>query len=456
MKDLPSVSTAGSLQRRLLLWILTAVLAVWSAVAVTSWLDARHELNELLDAHLAESAGLLVVREGAELDDQDFELAEILRRRHPEQRVAFQIWSGNRLLVKSSMAPRAPLSQRNSGFASVNVEGARWRVFAASTRNSKGRILIGERVDARDEVLWAMAHNLLWPLAVALPALGALIVLAVRSALRPLNELSRAVARRKAACLESLPVADVPREVQPLVAELNALFGRVNALFENERRFTADAAHEMRTPLAAIRAHAQAAAGAASDDERNMSLHALLVGCDRVKHLIEQLLTLARFESSAGVSSESIDLDNLARGVAAELAPQALAKNQRIEMNSPGPCSIQSQPALLGMLLRNLLDNAIRYSPEQACIRLTLAGNGAPSITLEDSGPGLSAEQQSRLGERFFRLLGSDESGCGLGWSIVRRIAQAQRLELITGRSQELGGFQVTVKWPKGQGADAR
>jgi two-component system sensor histidine kinase QseC len=294
-----------------------------------------------------------------------------------------------------------------------------------------------------------MTHNLLWPLAVALPALGVLIVLAVRSALRPLNELSRTVAGREATCLESLPVANVPSEVQPLVAELNALFARVNALFDNERRFTADAAHELRTPLAAIRAHAQAAMGAANDAERDMSLQALLTGCDRVTHLIEQLLTLARFESSAGVSSETIDLDDLARGVTAELAPQALAKMQRIEMSSAGRCLIQSQPALLGVLLRNLLDNAIRYSPQEARIRLTLAKNGAPSITLEDSGPGLSAEQQSRLGERFFRVLGSDESGCGLGWSIVRRIAQAKNLKLITGRSAELGGFQVTVNWPQ-------
>lgn len=165
--------------------------------------------------------------------------------------------------------------------------------------------------------------------------------------------------------------------------------------------------------------------------------------------MIEQLLTLARFESSASASSEPIDLDDLARGVTAELAPQALAKTQRIEMNSAGRCPIQSQSAMLGVLLRNLLDNAIRYSPSGAFIRLTLGKNGAPSLTLEDSGPGLSAEQQSRLGERFFRVLGSDESGCGLGWSIVRRIAQAHGLELITGRSKELGGFQVTVKWPQ-------
>jgi two-component system sensor histidine kinase QseC len=449
MKNFLTVFTAGSLQRRLLIWVLAAVLAVWSAVAVISWFDARQELNELLDAHLAQSAALLVVREGAEFDDDDFDLPKASRRHHPEQRVAFQIWSHNRLVAKSSMAPPSPMSNRSNGFSTVNVDGVRWRVFASSGTHSGNRILVGERVDARDEVLWAMTHNLLWPLAVALPALGALIILAVRTALRPLNDLSQTVARNEAASLESLPSANIPREVQPLVAELNALFARVQVVLDNERRFTADAAHELRTPLAAIRAHAQAAMGAASDTERQHSLQALLTGCDRVTHLIEQLLTLARFESSASAFSEPIDLDDLARGVMAELAPQALAKKQRIKMNSAGPCPIQSQPALLAVLLRNLLDNAIRYSPRGACIRLSLENNGAPTIILEDSGPGLLAEQQSRLGERFFRVLGFDEPGCGLGWSIVRRIAQAQSLEVVTGRSKDLSGFQVTVKWPQ-------
>ena len=442
-------STQVSLQRRLLLWVLAAVLAVWATVATTSWFDARHELNELLDAHLAQSAALLLVQQGAEFEDDDFELPDMpLQRRH-EQRVAFQIWSHNRLVLKSSRAPRSPLSDRSNGFATTKIGDVRWRVFAASSDEAEHRILIGERVDARDEVLWAMTHNLLWPLAVALPALGVLIILAVRAALRPLHDLGLRVAERRAESLESLPTVNIPREVQPLVEELNALFARVQAALENERRFTADAAHELRTPVAAIRAHAQAAMGTTDVDARREGLQATLEGCDRATHLIEQLLTLARFETSASAPPESVDLDELARGVTAELAPQAIAKQQRIEMKSTGPCRINTQPALLRVLLRNLLDNAIRYSPKGASIRLTLRRNGEPSIQVEDSGPGLSADQQSKLGERFFRVLGSGESGCGLGWSIVRRIAQTLQLKLITGRSAELGGFQATVKWPR-------
>jgi two-component system sensor histidine kinase QseC len=442
-------SRQPSLQRRLLLWVLAAVLSVWATVAITSWFDARHELNELFDAHLAQSAGLLLVQQGAEFENDDFELPDMpLARRH-EQRVAFQIWSHDRLVLKSSRAPRTPLSKRSHGFATTKIEGVRWRVFAASGDEAEHRILIGERVDARDEVLWAMTHNLLWPLAVALPVLGVLVILAVRAALRPLNDLSVSVAERRAESLESLPTENVPREVQPLVTELNALFGRVRAALENERRFTADAAHELRTPVAAIRAQAQVAMGATDDDVRRHGLQSTLDGCDRATHLIEQLLTLARFETSASAPPEPVDLDELARGITAELAPEAIAKQQRIEMNSAGPCRIKSQPALVGVLLRNLLDNAIRYSPNGASIRLTLRRDGEPSVQVEDSGPGLSADQQAKLGERFFRALGSGESGCGLGWSIVRRIAQAHRLKLSTGRSDELGGFQVTVKWPR-------
>jgi two-component system sensor histidine kinase QseC len=426
---------------------MAVVLAVWATVAITAWFDARHELNELLDAHLAQSAALLVHQQGAEIED-DLELPETPLRYRYEQRVAFQIWSDNRLVLKSATAPRSPLSDRSEGFATRNIDGIRWRVFTTSGEDSESRILIGERLDARDEVLWAITHNLLWPLAVALPLLGILIIFAVRTALRPLNDLSRKVAERQASSLESLPTANIPREVQPLVEELNALFARVQAALDNERRFTADAAHELRTPVAAIRAQAQVAMGATDDDERKHSLQATLDGCDRATHLIEQLLTLARFETSASVSPEVVDLDELARGVVAELAPGAFAKQQRIEMNSAGPCRIESQPPLIGILLRNLVDNAVRYSPAGASIRVALRNNEAPSIQVEDSGPGLSVDQQSQLGQRFFRVLGSGESGCGLGWSIVRRIAQAHNLEIITGRSEALGGFQVTVKWP--------
>jgi two-component system sensor histidine kinase QseC len=429
---------------------MTAVLMVWSTVAISAWLDARHELNELFDAHLEQAAALVAIQEGAEIED-DHELPEAPVSHRYGQRVAFQVWSDHRLVLKSSTAPRSPLSDRSEGFTTRTIDGVRWRVFATSGDESETRILIGERLDARDEVLWAITHNLLWPLAIGLPVLGIFIILAVRTALRPLKELSRTVAERQASSLESLPTVSIPREVQPLVEELNALFARLQTVLDNERRFTADAAHELRTPVAAIRAQAQAAMGAAEDDERKQSLQATLDGCDRATHLIEQLLTLARFETSASVSPEVIDLDELARDVVAELAAGALAKRQRIEMNSDGPCRIKSQPALIAVLLRNLLDNAVRYSPRGASIRLTLMNQGAPSIQVEDSGPGLSVDDRSELGERFFRVLGSGESGCGLGWSIVRRIAQAHNLQILTGSARELGGFQVTVKWPAGR-----
>jgi two-component system sensor histidine kinase QseC len=427
-----------------------AVLAVWSTVAVSAWLDARHELNELFDAHLAQAAALVAIQEGAEIEDHH-ELPEAPVLHRYGQRVAFQVWSDHRLVLKSATAPSSPLSDRSEGFTTRTIDGVRWRVFATSGAESETRILIGERLDAREDVLWAITDNLLWPVAVGLPALGILIILAVRTALRPLKELSRRVAERQASSLESLPTASIPREVQPLVEELNGLFARLQTVLDNERRFTADAAHELRTPVAAIRAQAQAAMGAAKDDERKHSLQATLDGCDRAAHLIEQLLVLARFETSASASPEMMDLDELARGVVAELAPGALAKRQRIEMNSDGPCRIKSQPALIAVLLRNLLDNAVRYSPRGASVRLTLTNQGVPSIRVEDSGPGLSVDDQSKLGERFFRVLGSGESGCGLGWSIIRRIARAHDLELITGRSNDLGGFQVTVKWPAGR-----
>jgi two-component system sensor histidine kinase QseC len=238
--------------------------------------------------------------------------------------------------------------------------------------------------------------------------------------------------------------------MQPLVAALNGLFARIAQLLEAERRFTADAAHELRTPIAAIRAQAQVALAAASDEgERRHALEATLIGCDRAAHLVDQLLTLSRLEYAAPAPATALDVSALARRVVADLAPLALAKQQSIELDAAQPCSARGDEALLGALLRNLVDNAIRYSPPSARVRVAVAPGAAEArkveLTVEDSGPGMTDEHRAHLGERFFRVLGNEQPGSGLGWSIVRRIAAAHGATIDVGRSAALGGLRVRV-----------
>jgi two-component system sensor histidine kinase QseC len=244
-------------------------------------------------------------------------------------------------------------------------------------------------------------------------------------------------------------VDGVPSEMAPMLDALNGLFARIGELMESERRFTADAAHELRTPIAAIRAQAQVALEEADDVLRRRALHATLDGCDRASHLVDQLLTLSRLEAGADSPQQRLDLCAVARGVVAALAGGAIDKRQQLEFDANEPCIVRGNQALLGVLIRNLVDNAIRYSPPGATVKVAVRPQPEQVVlTVEDSGPGLADEDRARLGQRFFRVLGSEQSGSGLGWSIVERIAATQRAELQVGRSETLGGLAVEVRWP--------
>jgi two-component system sensor histidine kinase QseC len=222
---------------------------------------------------------------------------------------------------------------------------------------------------------------------------------------------------------------------------LNGLFVRIEALLESERRFTTDAAHELRTPIAAIRAQAQVALNEADGAQRRHALEATLQGCDRAARLVDQLLTLARVEAAGEAVLRPVDLAAVARRVVAEIAPRALARRQALSLDAAEACTVQGDETLLAVLVRNLVDNALRYSPDGARVRVAVGAAGAAAeLTVEDSGPGMPDELQPQLGQRFFRVAGSGQTGSGLGWSIVRRIASAHEMAVRTDRSPSLGG----------------
>jgi two-component system sensor histidine kinase QseC len=441
-----------SLQARVLALALTVVSVAWIAAAVFTWREAQQELDELLDGHLAQAAALLVVQQAHEVDDDERGEAPTLHRYAPK--VAFQVWHEGELMARSANAPTQPMADIRRGFASPTLAGERWRVFATRGAKRDTQVYVGEQLDSRESILTALLRGLVAPMLLALPAIALLLWWAVRRGLLPLRRLSQAITAREPRALQ--PIAPdvagdaLPSEITPLIEALNGLFARIAELLESERRFTADAAHELRTPIAAIRAQAQVAQGAGSDDAaRAQALAATLAGCDRATRLVEQLLTLARLESSAQASSERVDLAAVARDVLAELAPAALAQGQLLELDAEGAWPVRGSATLLAVLLRNLADNALRYGGRGVRVQVTLQRDaGRVVVNVEDSGPGLSDEQRSHLGERFFRVLGTAVPGSGLGWSIVKRIAAVHGAEIITGRSATLGGLAVRVSLP--------
>ncbi|MEB2344917.1 MAG: ATP-binding protein [Deltaproteobacteria bacterium] len=451
------MSRAPSLRARLLGGVLLAVALVWLAVATAGWLRARREAEALFDAHLAQAAAVLValLADDDDDDDDDHEELELEIEHAPElhryaRNVAFQVWEGRTLRVHSRNAPRERLSGVEQGFSDATVAGARWRVFSARAFGGRGLVQVGERADTREAVAARLAWQLLLPLAVALPLLAAALSLAIGRALGPLRALADAVATRDPQRLEPIAAERVPREVRALVDRLNELFARIDASLERERAFTADAAHELRTPLAAIRAQAEVARAAAAGAERRHALDAVIAGCDRAAHLAEQLLTLARLEAEAWPERlAGCDLAAVARGVLAELGQAAHSRGVALALDAPEPVPVRGDAALLHVLVRNLADNALRYGASGGRVRVVAeAGAAGAVLRVEDQGPGLAPEARARVLDRFHRELGTGESGAGLGLAIAARVAalHGARLGLADGPGGR--GLTVSVSFP--------
>jgi two-component system, OmpR family, sensor histidine kinase QseC len=438
-----------SLQQRLLTRTLGAVLVVWIGTAAFVGYEAQHEVDELLDAHLAQSAALLVVQQNATPDDDEPLLDSPTLHKYAN-RVAYQVFDEDRLVMHSPNVAHTPMAQHTQGFETLALaDGKSWRIFAAPGRSRDVQIYVAERVDSRDEILWAVLSGFLPPLTIALPLLLIGLWWNVRSGLQPLQRLRQALLKRDTQTLTPVSLTETPQEVQPMLDALNDLLQRLAQRMETERRFTADAAHELRTPIAAIRTQAQVALTATSNEKvRQQALQDNLLACDRASRVVEQLLTLARVEVPQDLASESFRLDQLAQQVMADLTPDALRRGQTLELLAPEPLHVNGQSTLWQILLRNIIDNALRYSPDGATVRIQAQSlnDNQVEVTVQDSGPGLSPDDLARLGERFFRVLGTSATGSGLGWSIVHHIATLQQIDLQVGKSVELGGLQVTLR----------
>jgi two-component system sensor histidine kinase QseC len=364
--------------------------------------------------------------------------------------VAFQVFMGKQILTHSANAGVGPLSDMKDGFSTVQHGEYLWRVVTVYSSRLDITVIVGEKVESRRAIMWALMRSLVGPLVIALPLFGFGLWWSIRMGLSPLRVLRATLERRPPHAAEPVPIDGMPRELQPLVQTLNDLLARIAGMVQIERRFTADAAHELRTPIAAIRAQAQVAMGAGDDvAERMHALQTTLAGCDRASHLVDQLLTLARLEAAPEAAPAALDLSAVVRRVAGELAPAALSRQQEIAVLADAPCAVAANGLLLGVLVRNLLDNALRYSPAGARVELAVRSDASGvQLQVQDSGPGMSEDAIGHLGERFFRVLGNEQPGSGLGWSIVRRLLDVFGASAQVARAPQLGGLAVTVRWP--------
>jgi len=428
---------------------------------VRSYLDARYEVQELFDAQLAESARIIqaqllyVMRSNTKdeiqrlLEDQPFipeahadedsNGDEISPYGHEyEHKIAFQLWNKkSQLILRSSSAPTTPLSvlaldPDKPGYSNEKIAGHHWRVFSLWDRNKDYLVQVGEQYDIRDELIHKISTRLIRPSLISLPILAFLIWFGVGRGLAPLKKVTTEVSRREPRFMEPIDIGPVPSEIRPLATALNDLLQRLAQALEMERRFTDDAAHELRTPLAALKTQAQVALRATSEQERTKALQQIIKGVDRASHLLQQMLTLARLHSSdEKLVTESVQLYKVVADIVAQLAPLALAKHITLALEGDESASLEVNTVSLEMLIRNLIGNAINYTPQHGNVLVNIqASNDETVLTVSDSGPGIESELLERVFDRFFRIPGQQASGCGLGLTIASQSVELLNAEL--------------------------
>ena len=438
-----------SLRLRLVLLLFVGLGVAWLVAAWFTHLESREEINRLFDAQIAQSAQVLLGTTRHELHERvEHDNDEITVTHEYEQKLVFQIWDEHDLLLRSANAPIIAMASSKEGYSEANINGQPSRVLTRWDSRHEFMIQVAEPLEGRELLARHITLKMLTPTFIVLPVLALLLWLGIGAGLRPLQQIKQEVKQRAAHQLQPLAMTKVPDEVAPLVNALNELFARLTQAFESERRFTADAAHELRTPLAALKIQAQVASRTQDVAERNIALTQVQRGVDRATHLIEQLLALARVDpENTTLKFEQVNLRRVVVSVLADLAPLAHAKNIALVLEDSTECYVQGNETQLSLMLRNLVDNAIRYTTEGS-VTISLSNIHGTTLIVTDTGPGIAESELNQVQQRFYRITGSGQEGSGLGLSIVKRIAELHGLSLTFARADATNGLKVTVAWP--------
>jgi two-component system sensor histidine kinase QseC len=369
-----------------------------------------------------------------------------------QDKFQFQVWKDNQLLIHSASSPNTLLSDGKPGFTTRRIGDKQWRVFTQVDEKYHYLIEVAERFDIRNQLVYRIAVDDLYIMFWTYPLSGLLIWIIIGKGLSGLKGVTSELKYRASNNLEPIEVENVPQEIKPLVEELNKLFLRLQQALDREKRFAADAAHELRTPLAALKTQAQIAINAKTPEEREILLRNLIACVDRSTHVVQQLLTLSRLVPEAHSIDDTIimNLSKLTAEIVAQLVPSAIEKNIEIELNAEkDDIFVTANITAISILIRNLVDNAIRYTSESGAVKVDIfMRSGHTVFRVTDNGPGIPAELRTRVFERFFRVLGNKSPGSGLGLAIVQQIAKLHNAQVRLGAPETGHGLEVEVIFP--------
>lgn len=368
-------------------------------------------------------------------------------------RFSFQVWSAQgKELLRSSNAPYLSPDNIEDGFSNAVIHHQRWRIFCITNENSGARLILADLYDTRNELGRRIAQDDLYIMLLTFPLSGFLIWIIIGRGLASIDTVAKEVSDRAPSHLEPVNLKSVPDEIKPMIDELNKLFFRLQEGFEREKRFAADAAHELRTPLAAIKTQAQLALKTPETHEKNVALKKLIASVNRTTHIVQQLLTMSRLlpDAPSGAGFESIDLTRVTRDMLTMLAPKAVEKHIDLAFQADDSTPhFQGNNTALCILIRNLVDNAIRYTPEHGVITVSVRpAHDRAMLEISDNGPGIPRELQHRVFERFFRVIGNKTSGSGLGLAIVKQIAGLHHAHITLDKPKDHSGLIFRITFP--------
>ena len=426
----------------------------------TQLIREAHRINSLVSDITTSHRKLDLIQQS--LDDNTQEKVHGIVEKHTNTTVdknihntiEFQIWdSDGRMILHSQIAPTIPFSNGKEGLSTLWLSGKSWQVYTLYNPTTRLTIMVAERSNYRQHLESQLTQDSVIIMIITYPFLGLLIWMIVGRGLDSLKKVAKEVKNRAPTNLTPVNIESVPTEIEPLVGELNHLFDRLGEAFERNKRFTADAAHELKTPLAALSAQAQVALRAATPEERKQALLKVLAGVNRSTHVVQQLLTLSRMSPDTNLDHQMapVNLAKQTSEMAALLAPEAIAKNIDLELLQPdSPAIISANVTSINILIRNLIDNAIRYTQDNGFVKIDIhESKDSVTLTVTDNGPGIPEELRERVFERFFRIIGNPTTGSGLGLGIVLQIAKLHNADIKLETPKTGKGLQVRIIFPK-------
>lgn len=446
-----------SIRYFLLISLLLSITIASAINGIGNYLLDEQVIQPYLDGQLVRVSTLIdILNQSTNANSKVREqIIDYLRKTQPitHNKFLFQVWdkSGN-LLMYSSNHPNILLKDAPLGFSDQFLQGNDWRIYAAYDKKLDVKIIVAELYNLRRELADDIARSNANILLITYPVFGILVWLIISFALRSVIRVTSEISNRASTFLEPVQLTEIPIEIKPLVAELNQLFIRLKLAFERNKRFAADAAHELRTPLAALKTHVQVALKSDDDADRNKALQKVIESVDRSSHVVAQLLTLSRLGDEESLSDlRPVDLHKLATEILAYLAPHAFEKNVEIELAPPPQDPvILANDTSIGILIRNIVDNAIRYTPTNGEVKVAILNTRDKVIfRVTDTGTGIPIELRERVFERFYRILGTKASGSGLGLAIVTQISKLHHAEIKLDTPPNGIGLQFDVAFPK-------